>query len=573
MLDEDDLRRLDPQRPQAAAPETEPPRLEEGYYLDNFLAVLRTVEEHAGDLLRDDEQGFAADFRALSVSAQRLYVRLISRRGPCFRRDRLAYAEIDDLDRALDDLHTAGFLDGADDASLAGLLSLLLRSELVALAEELLSEPPPKTGRKDRFLLTLLEQVPSADLDRALRQRIHIVRPRRHEVLPVFRLLYFGNLYQDWTEFVLRDLGVVRFEGYELQRDLRRFDCRQAVDDHILIRHLDHQVHQAMSLGEMDAAHTIAHCVAASRSAWHPLTERRQDGLLLTVARQLERLEAWDDAFELYGHVSSPPSRERRARVLERQQRLDDAIRLCRTIAEAPRDESEAVFAPRFAHQLRRRRGEALPPWKRPRRPRRDLTVPKRPEMSVERQALLALADEGMDGFFAENWLWKSLFGLAFWDIVFAPVPGAFQHPFQYGPLDQFEDEFRPRRAQLIEERLGWLRRQDDLAPPLLERYDAKEGTANPWVSWHDELRRRLVLALERLEGEQLVVVCDRLTRHPGRYRRGFPDLFVWKRGKSGFMLYEVKGPGDQLRPEQGAWIDYLNGHGIETRVLRLKWE
>ena len=236
--------------------------------------------------MRQHERGFAADFRALSLSAQRLYVRLISRRGPCFRRDRLAYAEIDELDRALDDLRAADFLDDAHDESLASLLPLLLRGELVALAHELLSEPPPKTGRKDHFLLTLLEQVPPEDLGLALRQRIHIVRPRRHEVLPVFRLLYFGNLYQDWTEFVLRDLGVVRFEGYKLQRDLRRFDCRQAVDDHILIRHLDHQVHQAMTLGEIDDAHTIAHCVAASRSAWHPLTERRQDSLLLTVARQ-----------------------------------------------------------------------------------------------------------------------------------------------------------------------------------------------------------------------------------------------------------------------------------------------
>ena len=193
--------------------------------------------------------------------------------------------------------------------------------------------------------------------------------------------------------------------------------------------------------------------------------------------------------------------------------------------------------------------------------------------MSVERQALAALADEGMEGFFAENWLWKSLFGLTFWDIVFAPVPGAFQHPFQYGPLDQFEDDFRPRRAALIEERLGWLQNHSDPATPLLERYDAKEGTANPWVSWHPELRRHLVLALEHLKGPQLAAVCDRLSRHPGRYRRGFPDLFVWKRGKSGFMLYEVKGPGDQLRPEQGAWIDYLNKVGIEAAVLRLKWE
>lgn len=572
-LDEDGLRRLTPERPYGGTSETEPSRLDEGYYLDNFLAVLRTVEEHSDDLLRGDERSFAADFHALEVPAQRLYVRLISRRGPCFRRDRLSYPEIEDLDGALDALRASGFLDNADDEPPSSLLSLLLRGELVAMAEELLPEPPSKTGRKDRFQLTLLDKVPSPDLDRALRQRIHIVRPQRHEVLLVFRLLYFGNLHQDWTEFVLRDLGVVRFESYDLQRDLRRFDCRLAVDDHILIRHLNHHVYQALAGDDADLARSIAGYVAASRSAWHPLTERRQDGLLLTVARQLERLGAWDDALELYDQVSTPPSRERRVRVLERQQRLDDAIQLCDAIAEAPRDESEAVFAPRFGHRLRRLRGDDLPTWKRPRRPRRDIKVPKRPDMSVERQALLALADEGIDGFFAENWLWKSLFGLAFWDIVFAPVPGAFQHPFQYGPLDQSEEDFRPRRQALIEARLQWLRDQDNLTAPLLERYDAKEGIANPWVSWHEELRRRLVLALEHLDGHQLAAICDRLSRHPGRYRRGFPDLFVWKRGERSFMLYEVKGPGDQLRPEQGAWIDYLNKVGIEASVLRLKWE
>ncbi|MEM6797515.1 MAG: VRR-NUC domain-containing protein [Acidobacteriota bacterium] len=66
--------------------------------------------------------------------------------------------------------------------------------------------------------------------------------------------------------------------------------------------------------------------------------------------------------------------------------------------------------------------------------------------------------------------------------------------------------------------------------------------------------------------------MCDRLSRHLGRYRRGLPDLFVPSPSSpTGFELLEVKAPGDQLRPEQGAWIDYLNARGLPAKVLKLK--
>ena len=64
------------------------------------------------------------------------------------------------------------------------------------------------------------------------------------------------------------------------------------------------------------------------------------------------------------------------------------------------------------------------------------MALVRRPGVAVEQQVVDHLAEQGRIGFFAENWLWKSLFGLAFWDILFAPLPGVFQHPFQLGPLD-----------------------------------------------------------------------------------------------------------------------------------------
>ena len=100
--------------------------------------------------------------------------------------------------------------------------------------------------------------------------------------------------------------------------------------------------------------------------------------------------------------------------------------------------------------------------------------------------------------------------------------------------------------------------------------YDEKKDIANRLVS----LARRvyaadLELALSRLAGKHLAWVFDRLSRDLPRYRRGFPDLFVVSGDEPGFELYEVKAPGDQLRPEQRAWIDHLNEGGLPASILR----
>ncbi|MEM6457589.1 MAG: VRR-NUC domain-containing protein, partial [Acidobacteriota bacterium] len=95
---------------------------------------------------------------------------------------------------------------------------------------------------------------------------------------------------------------------------------------------------------------------------------------------------------------------------------------------------------------------------------------------------------------------------------------------------------------------------------------------ANALVGWYPGQRARLAFALARLHGRHLAAVCDRLSRDLGRYRRGLPDLFVARAETPGFELLEVKAPGDQLRPEQGAWIDHLNDHDLPAAVLRVRW-
>ena len=551
------------------------PELAEGYYLDNFEAVLHTVAQRYDDLLDDDELRFYNAFRGMDEGARRLYVRLISRKGPCFRCDRLHYPEIDDLDDAQDALLRAGLADRGEGADTAEWLQLLLRPELDDLARDF--GHSPAGTRKGELIALLVDGVAEASLRSAIESRFEVLQPLGHGELLTFRLLFFGNLSQDWTEFVLRDLGVVRYENYPLLRKLRLFETREAIDQQLYLRRVRDEVDLCLHHGDIDRAVDLATAVhgrTAQDSAWTWVdsSKRLVHQILVRVGRAQERRGEVDACLELYAAARVPPARERRVRVLERAGRLDEALELCRTIASAPWDEGEVTFAPRTLHRLRRALGEPLGPWRRPKRPRTEKVLERRVELSVERQALEALALEGREGFFAENWLWKSLFGLAFWDIVFAPLPGAFQHPFQFGPLDLHSSTFRRQRQALVDGRLDALRHHTDLTTWLLGRFDEKYGTANAFVAWFPGARDALGAALQRVDGERLAAVCDRLSRDPGRYRRGFPDLFVLSDDAPGFELLEVKAEGDQIRPEQGGWIDYLNAHGLPTSVLRIRW-
>ncbi|KAH9462468.1 hypothetical protein Pst134EB_006363 [Puccinia striiformis f. sp. tritici] len=46
------------------------------------------------------------------------------------------------------------------------------------------------------------------------------------------------------------------------------------------------------------------------------------------------------------------------------------------------------------------------------------------------------------------------IFALVFWDIIFAPIPGAFETAFQTAPLDIATDAFEIARRPMIEERM-----------------------------------------------------------------------------------------------------------------------
>ena len=541
------------------------------YYVENFEQLVGTVLERYQDLLTLEELDFVDRYRALSPAARFLWLRLTSRKGPLFRQDRLSYAEVPDLVGTALELRGATLLDDAPDAEPADLLKLLMRAELEMVIVELGKMAATRGRRKSELVGDLLERFSAPLLNRAVRHHVEVLRPLGQRALRVFRLLFFGNLRQDWTELLLADLQVWRYEPYPLQNETRLFPTREAIDDTVAIHAQLSLARALLREKDLGGALAVARYAQERIPAWHLTARTGVEHILGEVASSLERAGELVDALELYAATTRPPARERRARILARLDRTRAALEVCRNIERSPRDESERLFAPRFSYTLRRRLGQ-IPAAYRARRSRRLLQLPRSTGAPIEAEVLEELARQGCPGIHSENWLWRSLFGLSFWDIIFLPVPGAFQHPFQSAPLDLYDPAFRSRREAAVTVRLQEIEGGEWPAARILEVWSQKEGTRNALVSWSPTLRASLELALSPLLSSHLAAVCRRLSRDLRRYRSGFPDLFVQRDQAPGYELLEVKGPGDQLRPEQRGWLDYFEHVGIPATVLAVEW-
>ena len=59
------------------------------------------------------------------------------------------------------------------------------------------------------------------------------------------RLMFFGNLHQSWSEFVLADLGLFQYEVVPFDAQSRAFQCSADVDHYLAL----HALRQALDDG------------------------------------------------------------------------------------------------------------------------------------------------------------------------------------------------------------------------------------------------------------------------------------------------------------------------------------
>lgn len=531
-------------------------------YRGYLETVLERVRRRDADLLHPEEQARLGAYDALGPDARRLLVRLLMRKGPWFRLDDLDYPEVGEREAARAELIGRGWCgQGADAEALA---SLLTREELANWLATF-GLPAPRAARREVLATAFREALEEPAHWEAVATALRPVVRLHDDLWELVFLLFFGTFDQDLSLFIRTEIGQLRFEAYALEPGARRFEARADVDFLRTLRGLREGLETGVI--PLEEATALVHSMEARPGV---RAQRRFSRLLNDLGRAWERLGDPARALACYGRSLLPPARERMVRLQAGHLDLEAACRQAVALAEAPLDASEATFAAAFLRRQARKVADARA-WSEAHPaeplPERRRVLEKVEGGTVEDAALAAARGEGWDGFFAENLLWHGLFGYAFWEELFAPVPGAFIHPFQGAPLDADGPAFFEARREAIQGKLERLRQEPCL---ILATADAKAGLANTFVNPRHLTRAMLEAAVAHLPPEALCGALEALARNPRAFGSGFPDLFLHRPGAC--ALWEVKGPGDTLRPEQDRWLRAFRGWGLDVAVVRVAW-
>jgi len=530
------------------------PRINEGipsddYYANNVRTLLSFVVDRYRDLLNEEELRFSTSVLELSNDAQRLYARILSRRGPIFLAAQFVYREVEDVASALQELERKQLIKRNSEVPSELLCRKLTLSQLREVFE--LQE---FKGSKS----VLVSKIQDTHAEENILERIHLRFPwfelDQSDRIATFSLLFFGDRYQDLSTFVVHDLGILRLEQYTLDSKHRQFKSRQEIDCYLDWWALSERMNEEEPLATEQLIESIHHLKSSNTNR---TLERQRSKLLNRIGRELERRGELLQSLLAYRHSSVHPARERQMRVFHRLDQIFEMEELRTEITEEPWTIEEKLFATKFKRKsqldVRYNTNEQV--------------LIDSSTDNIEIFACSEFEARGWAAWHLENHLPSALFGLSYWDWVYAPVQDAFVNPFQIGPRDLYTPEFFAARSELCVDPL-----KD--AMPFVQRleqtFEQKFGISNPLVNWKI-FDKSVLETVVRCMGEESIRKLLQLMQPDLRQMRsGFPDLFVVKPDDT-FEFVEVKGPTDQVRPNQHIWLQALASKELPVSVLKYK--
>lgn len=559
------------------------------YYLLNFETLVKIVWNRYRTCFDQDEAALVDGFFRVAPQSRALFVRLFGRAGRVFRKECLHYREIKDVDSALTELEPHGLIrvglarDHVDEA----LLSLPV-SELTFMLRGLGVHLAANAKR-----VAVMEVVRSIPLD-AWMERLNAcwcwICLDAEAVFHRLVVLFFGNRRQTLSEFVKQDLGLVRFESYALDESARTFSSRAELEQYLSWGRRWDEVSDWVRQKEAERVREAA-LEADGLLKMNVPSARYVRRIVRSHAASYEWQKAWHEAAEIYEWVVRSrfefKSASRRIHCLEKAGQFQSALQNCWDYVKQTPVPTEQRFFRFHIQKNERRLGHKVTPMPKLERPKAlriegDIVGhiksgkalylgPSGFHMDVEQYALEYFLDQGMQGLFAENAFIQSLCALLSWDVIFADVPGAFVHSFQWGPNDLGARDFVARRDGVLRTRIKAL---EAMTPESMWRYFC--GT------WHSKSKVACRLNhTSRFEmedfhplfqpglAERLPALVEAFWRGYGDYRRGFPDLMVHHDHQVIFV--EVKGKGDVVQPHQASWHDLLLSLGFEVLLLHVQ--
>ncbi len=532
------------------------------YYLDYFKYLLEFITSGSSHLLSHDDESFIALFDSLSEDAQCLIVRMMNRKGEYFRLEKFSYAEIENIPAAAEELVEAELI-SLDPPNDFLLFNLFTKAEL----HQLYPGRDFQKKYKEDIIQELAEENASEDYY-ALHSKYTIMHLLIQEQIEYLKLLFFGHAHGMMTEFVIRDIGNVKLENMDGVEFTPWFDSLEEAKSVFELYKWDRTIKHAIPALLPEEIAELCGAVNWSIYLNHPKSSKIGDKFMLRLGEYFEKAGFFEDALTYYSLARKHPARERRIRIHEKLGESEYAKEIAEVAFESPFNASEKIFAKDFLEKKSKRnyRSTTARINESP-----EITIADPKGHRVENHALSYYEDLGYNGVHAENYLWRGLFGLVFWEELFGTDHATFHNPLQRMPSDLHTEAFYINRRLHLESKMKQFRSKKQLITFIEETYELKQGINNPMVGWHESLIPTLSACIHHLPMKGIKAVLLEMAKNVKDNSTGFPDLFIWH--EKDYQFYEIKSPNDHLSAQQLFWLDFFQEQKIKSDILRIKYD
>lgn len=545
------------------------------YYLEYFNYVLAFVRKRYAHILHERELEFLNDYDSLSEDAQCLFIRFSNRSKSFFRTNSLSYSEIEDVAAVLTELHDRNFIETlceAHETRFAEVIELFTKPELLEVTRLLQPEiMPSKSIKKPDLVRWLLYEYDFAMLCEVISEIEPVVKVSFEAEVMLMKFLFFGNRYADMTEFVVRDLGHVRFQSFDEQYLSIQFDTRKDADDTLMVSLMKETfdiIKQDLPPEEIYDWFMNWHAASGTGLSHKALPSF--NSFILKVSAWLERKKMLSQALTIYQLTSDAPARERRVRLLYNLGEIDEALALCEEIAESPQNADERFFSLDFYEKIKNKKARTVKRTTQALKAAEAIEVPISYRFRVEFGAINYYQEQGYNAFFSENEPWRALFGLLFWDIIYDTNVQTIHNPLQRIPSDFFLPDFYFKRSEQLKERLAAAHSREIIDEFISQTFADKYGITNVLVPWYDGALDKVLTLTSLLSPEKIHKIMLEMALNLRENTRGFPDLLVWNDDDYAFI--EIKSPTDHLSSRQLHWQHFFAEHGLQSRIVRVNW-
>lgn len=526
------------------------------YYLDHFVEFLNYFTGAMQEQLNNDSREFIRQFGLLPQPAQCLVARAANRKYGGFTVSSMDYEEISDGHQHLQLLVEQGWFVPLWHAESSDIIPTLTRPVLMSVIAEFDVSLVKKSATKTELIAIF--DTHATKIKGAVESPKNYYYSRFFPILRYLLFLYFGHVNGRLNQFSMRDLGVMRTRD-DVMFESPRFDSTESALS---------AFYYANQLSQLKTTKALKSKVELTELPKTPCftSQLLRDQYLFKLG-QLALAEDPQYALRCWQMSDLPKSQEKWLRESYKLGNKEDVERCLLSVIDSPSSDSLALFAEDFyQRKFNKKRTSAMTDMLRS--STTELYIDINYKQSVERGVVDYYQRQEQQVFRTENRLWRGLFGLLFWDILY--VDNSLVNPFERLPQNLRRNQFYAQQGDEIEDLLNALSTKHCLLLHLTKAAANHYGKANSMFQWRKHLLDPIKVLLEHVTLQQVFAVMRSMAKDYKHYRDGFPDIMCCFNNQLRFE--EIKAPGDVLRRNQLVTIKRLQAIGFDVGITQVHW-